>query len=67
MRAHLLAGGARSAYKPGEPGLVQPCSLCFQGIKKPACDKEREAVKLHPYLPDSGLDLAFIYAGVKRK
>lgn len=37
--------------------LAQPCSLYFQSIKKSGGDKEKEAVKLHPYLPDSGPDL----------
>jgi len=67
MRAHLLADEQEVAASPARQPSAQPCSLYFQSIKKSGCDKEREAVKLHPYLPDSGPDLAFIYAGLKQK
>lgn len=50
---------------PSHWELPQSCSLYFQRIKKSGFDKERETVKLHPYLPGRGLDLAFIYAGIE--
>lgn len=38
-----------------------------KALKSLGVIRKKEAVKLHPYLPDSGTDLAFIYAGVKQK